>query len=519
MYSREKKIKAVELWLKYDKSEADVIHELGYPSHKMLAEWHKELQQENETGIIRDSYDRYSIYSRQQKQAAVNHYLEHGKNISRTVRILGYPSKQALAKWCEELAPKERKRRSCAIQYSSEQKKNAVIDLCSRQGSAQEIARKHGATRTVLYKWKDELLGKESAMAKTTGKADNLPNDKEKLLSEIEALKRDIQRLKMEKDILEAAAELIKKDPGVDLKDLSNREKTILVGALKSEHPPQALLTALSLARSSYYYQCWAQRLESKYAVLKARIIELFDENNRSYGYRRIHFLLSQEETIVSEKVVRTLMAEAGLVAQIKRRRKYNSYQGEVSPAPKNLLARDFRSKNPNEKWLTDISEFHIPAGKAYLSPIVDCYDGKLVSWTISTRPDAELVNTMLDLATETLGNDEKPIIHSDRGGHYRWPGWLERVEKAGLVRSMSKKGCSPDNSACEGLFGRIKMEMFYSRPWVGITMEDFLETLDKYLHWYNNKRIKMSLGGMSPVQYRLSLGLEIGRASCRERV
>lgn len=508
MYSREDRIKAVELWLKYDKSEAPVIRELGYPSNKMLAKWHRDLQKEKETGIIHDRYQRAGMYTAEQKQAAVRHYLEHGKCLARTIRALGYPCQELLSRWCAELAPHQRKRSAVAVQFTHEQKKDAVIDLCSRQGSAQEIAKKYGATRAVLYKWKDDLLGKESAMDKAHKQKDDLPNDKEQLLSEIETLKRDIQRLKMEKDILEAAAELIKKDPGVDLKDLSNREKTILVGALKSKYLLESLLATLSLARSSYYYQCWAQSLESKYAALKARIVELFDENNRVYGYRRIHFLLSEEGTKVSEKVVRTLMAEAGLVAQTRQGRKYSSYQGEVSQAPENLLQRDFSSEKPNEKWLTDISEFHIPSGKAYLSPIVDCFDGKLVSWTISTRPDAELVNTMLDLATGTLGNEEKPIIHSDRGGHYRWPGWLERVEKTGLIRSMSKKGCSPDNSACEGLFGRIKMEMFYNRSWAGVTMESFLETLDKYLHWYNNKRIKMSLGGKSPIQYRVSLGL-----------
>ena len=77
-------------------------------------------------------------------------------------------------------------------------------------------------------------------------------------------------------------------------------------------------------------------------------------------------------------------------------------------------------------------------------------------------------------------------------------------------MRSMSKKGCSPDNAACEGFFGRIKNEMFYNRTWIGVTMDSFMETLDKYLHWYNNKRIKMSLDGMSPVQYRLSLGMVV---------
>jgi hypothetical protein len=95
----------------------------------------------------------------------------------------------------------------------------------------------------------------------------------------------------------------------------------------------------------------------------------------------------------------------------------------------------------PNEKWVTDISEFQIPAGKVYLSPMIDCFDGMVVSWTIGTSPDAELVNTMLDAAIETVTEDDQtPLVHSDRGGHYRWPGWLSRVAKANLFRSMSRK-------------------------------------------------------------------------------
>ncbi len=106
---------------------------------------------------------------------------------------------------------------------------------------------------------------------------------------------------------------------------------------------------------------------------------------------------------------------------------------------------------------MTDITEFRIPAGKVYLSPIIDCFDGIVVSWSISTQPNAELVNSMLDQALSSLAPNEKPIVHSDRGAHYRWPGWLERIETNGLIQSMSKKGCSPDNAACEGLFWKIK--------------------------------------------------------------
>ncbi len=141
------------------------------------------------------------------------------------------------------------------------------------------------------------------------------------------------------------------------------------------------------------------------------------------------------------------------------------------------MIERFFRSFKEECVWQNNFVSFD----EAY-NKIVDCFDGMIVSWTISTRPDAELVNTMLDVATSTLNDDECPIIHSDRGCHYRWPGWLERVEKASLVRSMSKKGCSPDNAACEGLFGRIKNEMFYNRNWIGVILDSFMELLDRYL-------------------------------------
>ena len=161
-----------------------------------------------------------------------------------------------------------------------------------------------------------------------------------------------------------------------------------------------------------------------------------------------------------------------------------------------------------NEKWLTDITEFAIPSGKVYLSPIVDCFDGLLVNWNISTSPDALLVNSMLDDAAKLLSVEAKPIIHSDRGVHYRWPGWIDRMEKNGFIRSMSKKGCSPDNSACDGVFGRIKNEMFYNADWSGVNISEFIGILNDYLYWYNEKRIKKSLGYLSPIEYRHRLGL-----------
>lgn len=119
-----------------------------------------------------------------------------------------------------------------------------------------------------------------------------------------------------------------------------------------------------------------------------------------------------------------------------------------------------------------------------------------VVSWAMSTSPNAELANAMLDAAAATLSEGEHPVGHADRGCHYRWPGWIERCEKCGITRSMPKKGCSPDNSACEGFFGRLKVELFYGRCWSGWSVDGFMDAVDRYIHWYNERRIKESLGG-----------------------
>lgn len=149
------------------------------------------------------------------------------------------------------------------------------------------------------------------------------------------------------------------------------------------------------------------------------------------------------------------------------------------------------------------------PRRQVYLSPMIDCFDGMVVSWTIGTRPTAELVNTMLDAAIDQVAiRGDRPVVHSDRGGHYRWPGWLTRMANAKMVRSMSRKSCSPDNAACEGFFGCLKTEMFFSRDRLSTTIDEFVAALDAYVRWYNETRIKLSLGFRSPTEYRRSLGI-----------
>ena len=283
----------------------------------------------------------------------------------------------------------------------------------------------------------------------------------------------------------------------------------MLVDALKHTYALSALLVELDLARSSYFYHGSRLRRADKYADARPILAEVFEGNHRCYGYRRMRAALGRQKLHLSEKVVQRLMKQECLVVAANRRRRYGSYRGEIGPAPENLINLDFQAGTPNQKWLTDITAFQIPAGKVYLSPVIDCFDGLVVSWSIGTRPDTDLVNTMLDAAIETVAtNESRPVIHSDRGAHYLWPGWLTRIGNAKLIRSMSRKGCSPDNAACEGFFGRLKTELFYPRNWKNISIEQFIQIVDAYIRWYNEKRIKISLGSLSPIEYRESLGL-----------
>lgn len=156
-----------------------------------------------------------------------------------------------------------------------------------------------------------------------------------------------------------------------------------------------------------------------------------FADSKGRYGYRRIKAVL---KTGVSEKSVRRIMAEEGLVAHVPKRRRYGSYEGETTPAPANLVDRDFTAERPNEKWLTDITEIKARDGKVYLSPPVDCFDGKIVAYTAGFSPNAELANRMPEKAASTLPGNARPLVHSDRGCHCRWPGWLGLMERFGLT-------------------------------------------------------------------------------------
>lgn len=458
------------------------------------------------------------MYSKCQREKALQLY-DQCKSVSKVIQQLGYPTRKRLYGWISERdsplfskAPRQKYNNTPDHpRHPSLKLKLETIHRCFELGeNVQLVSEEIGYSRTSIYTWRKKyiLKGATALMNTSDNPRGKLPKGEPISSKEVEQLKTQIQDMQLEIDILKETLDVLKKDPGVDMTTLKNREKAVIIGVLKDKYSLPMLLRKLSLSRSSYYYQRKQMKSPDKYATLRTRIVELFVKTSERYGYRRIHALLAKEGTRVSEKIVRKIMSECELKVKVKRRNKYNSYKGDISPAVQNVIERNFHADTPNLKWLTDITEFAIPAGKVYLSAIVDCFDGMLPAWRISTTPDAHLVNSMLDDAIGTLRDKEHPLIHTDRGCHYRWPGWISRMDNAGLQRSMSRKGCSPDNSACEGFFGRLKNEMFYNRNWSGVTIEQFIAILNEYLTWYNVTRIKTSLGNMSPLEYRRSLGL-----------
>lgn len=457
------------------------------------------------------------MFSAAQKQQALDLY-DQFKSITKVILLLGYPSRQSLYLWISQRYDPPKRKSAFRGKNTPEHPRHPPVEVklaalhrCFELGEdVQCVSEEIGYSRASIYTWRRKYIQKGAVALMNTGDDPRgiLPKGEASSSLEVEKLRAQVQDMQLEIDILKETLEVLKKDPGADLTILRNQEKAVIVDALKNKYSLPILLQRLRLAKSSYYYQHKLASMPDKYEALRDRVEILFGENSGRYGYRRIRALLIREGLRISEKVIRRIMKDCALSVTSKKKKKYSSYGGEITPSVPNFIERDFHANVPNEKWLTDITEFSIPAGKIYLSPVVDCFDGLVPCWKISNTPDAELVNSMLDDAIKMLKEGEHPLLHTDRGCHYRWPGWISRMEAAGLQRSMSRKGCSPDNSACEGLFGRLKNEMFYNKDWKGVSIKQFIQILNEYLIWYNEKRIKVSLGNMSPIEYRRSLGI-----------
>ena len=264
------------------------------------------------------------------------------------------------------------------------------------------------------------------------------------------------------------------------------------------------LLETAHLARSTYYYQLKQLDGHDKDKEIKGEIQEIYYEHKGNYGYRRITLELRNRGFVVNHKKVQRLMKILGLSAQIRRKRKYSSYQGEVGKKADNLIQRQFEASKPMEKCYTDVTEFAIPniTQKLYLSPVLDGFNSEIIAYNLSTSPNLEQVKAMLDQAF-TEEHYENTILHSDQGWQYQHQYYHQFLEDKGIQPSMSRKGNSPDNGMMESFFGILKSEMFYGYEKTFHSLEQLEQAIVDYIDYYNNKRIKVKLKGLSPVQYR----------------
>ncbi|XTS86821.1 IS3 family transposase [Enterococcus faecium] len=274
--------------------------------------------------------------------------------------------------------------------------------------------------------------------------------------------------------------------------------KTIL--QLKKEFKLNLLLSIAQLAKSTYYY--WVKKLDKpdKYSKIKQEITAIVKESRNSYGYRRVTLALKMKGYTINHKTVRKLMSQMGLTCQIRIKR-YKSYKGTVGKIAKNVLKRNFSVDTPNKKWVTDVTEFKIKGRKIYLSPILDLFNGEIISYSISTSPTYKLIEEMLQQAIKKKGTEGSLILHSDQGWQYQMPQYQKKLKENNIIQSMSRKGNCLDNSVIENFFGVLKSEFFYREKFRSI--EIFQSKLNEYIRWYNNKRIKLKLNGLSPVEYR----------------
>ena len=370
-----------------------------------------------------------------------------------------------------------------------------VIRRIQEEGvSYNESEREYGIAHGMIQKWERiylteglEGLALERRGRGSTGRAKKLPKEVE------EDLLAEVQRLRAENEYLKNLQALV-------LERATPGEKAQVVQKLRLKYSLSILLEIAQLPRATYYYHVKKMHRADKYADVKMEIAAIYHENKGRYGYRRITMVLRSRGILLNHKTVQRLMKELGLVCRV-RIKKYRSYKGEVGKIAPNLLNRDFRAEKPNQKWVTDVTEFSLYGQKLYLSPILDLHNGYLVSYTISERPVLNMVTTMLEKACETIPDGPDLILHSDQGWQYQHKAYQRMLMKKGIRQSMSRKGNCLDNAVMENFFGLLKSELLYLQKFG--SMEHFKQELIDYLDYYNNRRIKAKLKGLPPALHR----------------
>lgn len=254
------------------------------------------------------------------------------------------------------------------------------------------------------------------------------------------------------------------------------------------------------MARSTFYYYLKQSSSSDKHASLRLKIVSIYHKHKGRYGYRRITATLKQAGYRVNHKTVLKIMNESDLKCLI-RIKKYKSYKGQQGKIAKNLLKRNFKAVKPYQKWVTDVTEFSVAGRKLYLSPILDLFNGEIVSYNLSERPSLSQTMDMLEKAWPKLPSKTKLILHSDQGWQYQMNQYQIELRGKRIRQSMSRKGNCLDNATMESFFSTLKSELFYLKKFDSV--QKLKKEIIDYIDYYNNDRIKLKLKGLSPVNYR----------------
>ena len=269
------------------------------------------------------------------------------------------------------------------------------------------------------------------------------------------------------------------------------------------------------MPKATYMY--WQKRFdrENPDQEIEEKILGIRKEH-KDYGYRRIFGELRNQGYSINKKKVQRIVQKLGLqvMSYTRKSRKYSSYRGKVGTVAPNRIRRRFSTHIPHQKITTDTSEFkyyevdekgHMTMHKLYLDPFMDMCNGEILSYGIDQRPSAKNVMDALDKAIEiTADCPYRRTFHSDQGWAYQMKAYSHRLKEERIFQSMSKKGNCLDNSVMENFFGLLKQEIYYGV--VYYSYEELKSEIERFIKYYNEKRIKEKLGWMSPVQYRLHL-------------
>ncbi|WP_155592697.1 IS3 family transposase [Lysinibacillus cavernae] len=352
----------------------------------------------------------------------------------------------------------------------------------------------------MIRRWRIQLRtsGLDALFSKKKGrptmKKESTKQPKNVLEGSTEALQARIKQLEMENEYFKKV-ECLSSSQG----KITTKDKVKVICELRHKYSVKALVAFAEIPRSTYYDLVKKMSRPDPDAELKAEIQAIYNEHEGRYGYRRIRDELANRGKKVNHKKVQRIMKALGLKCLV-RMKKYKSYKGTVGKIAPNILDRNFTAEAPYEKWVTDITEFKLFGEKLYLSPVLDLFNGEIITYTIGSRPTYSLVSEMLEKALERLPEKHKLLMHSDQGWHYQMKQFRHALESRGVVQSMSRKGNCYDNSVMENFFGIMKSEFLYLKEFESVEQLKF--ELKNYINYYNTKRMKAKLK-MSPVQYR----------------